>query len=302
MALRILVPILASIPLLAALIWLLVGHALKPLEQIAAAIRRRAPSSLDPLPAAGLPDEALPMVTELNALLRRQREAMEAQKRFTEDAAHELRSPLTALQLQIQLAERASTPEELREALDALRSGAKRASHLVEQMLTMARLEPEAAHEAAADVALEALAAGVVAELEPLAEAKGVELRLERVAPARVIGQAQALHTLVRNLVDNAIRYTPAGGRVTLEVRTQEGGSGAALEVKDTGPGIPAGERERAFDRFYRLPGAGAQGSGLGLAIVKQIADAHRAQIELSEADHGAGLRVTVRFPTINPH
>ena len=299
MALRILVPILASIPLLALLIWLLVGHELKPLEDIARAIRRRAPSSLEPLPAAGLPDEARPMVTELNALLGRLREAIEAQKRFTEDAAHELRSPLTALQLQIQLLERARTPEEIREALDALRAGAKRASHLVEQMLTMARLEPEAAYQAAADVDLENVAASVVAELEPLAEAKGVELRLERVAPARVTGQAQALHTLARNLVDNAIRYTPTGGRVTLEVRKE--GDRAVLEVRDTGPGIPAEERERVFDRFYRLPGAGTQGSGLGLAIVKQIADAHRAEISLGDAELGKGLRVTVRFSAINP-
>jgi len=239
------------------------------------------------------------MVTELNALLGRLREAIETQKRFTEDAAHELRSPLTALQLQIQLVERARTPGELREALDALRSGAKRASHLVEQMLTMARLEPEAAHEAAAAVDLEAVAASVVAELEPLAEAKGVAVRLERVAPAFVNGQAQALHTLSRNLLDNAIRYTPAGGRVTLQVRTQDGH--AVLQVEDTGPGIPAEERERAFDRFYRLPGTGTQGSGLGLAIVKHIADAHRAEISLGEADQGKGLRVTVRFHAINP-
>ena len=299
MALRILIPILASIPILALLIWLLVGHELKPLEDIARAIRRRAPSSLEPLPAAGLPDEARPMVTELNALLGRLREAIETQKRFTEDAAHELRSPLTALQLQIQLLERARTPEEIREALDALRAGAKRASHLVEQMLTMARLEPEAAYQAAAAVDLENVAASVVAELEPLAEAKGVELRLERVAPARVTGQAQALHTLARNLVDNAIRYTPAGGRVTLEVRTE--GDRAVLEVRDTGPGIPAEERERVFDRFYRLPGTGTQGSGLGLAIVKQIADAHRAEISLGDAELGKGLRVTVRFSAINP-
>jgi two-component system OmpR family sensor kinase len=299
MALRILIPVVASIPLFALLIWLLVGHELKPLDRIARAIRARAPSSLAPLPAEGLPEEVLPMVGELNALLDRLREAIEAQKRFTADAAHELRTPLTALQLQIQLLERARSPDDQREALDALRAGAKRASHLVEQLLTMARLEPQAAAEPSSKVALQEIAANVLAELEPLAEAKGVELHLVRADPAPVTGQAPALHILARNLVDNAVRYTPPGGHVNIQTKTEDGH--AVLEVTDSGPGIPAEERERVFDRFYRLPGTGVQGSGLGLAIVRQIADAHRARIELGEPDHGTGLRITVRFPIINP-
>jgi two-component system OmpR family sensor kinase len=296
MALRILIPVAATIPLFALLIWLLVGQELKPLERIARAIRSRAPSSLEPLPAEDLPEEVLPMVSELNALLGRLREAIEAQKRFTADAAHELRTPLTALQLQIQLLERAHSPEDQREAIDALRAGAKRASHLVEQLLTMARLEPQAAAEPPSAVALQEIAGNVLAELEPLAEAKGVELRLgPRADAARVTGQASALHTLARNLVDNALRYTPPGGHVNIETRTEDGH--AVLQVTDTGPGIPAEERARVFDRFYRLPGTGVQGSGLGLSIVKQIADSHRATIELGEPDQGRGLRVTVRFP-----
>jgi two-component system OmpR family sensor kinase len=296
MALRILIPVVASIPLFALLIWLLVGHELKPLDRIARAIRARAPSSLEPLPAEGLPEEVLPMVGELNALLDRLREAIEAQKRFTADAAHELRTPLTALQLQIQLLERAHSPEDQREALDALRAGAKRASHLVEQLLTMARLEPQAAAEPTSPVALQEIAANVLGELEPLAEAKGVELRFgPRADAARITGQGPALHTLARNLVDNAVRYTPPGGRVNIETKVEDGH--AVLQVTDSGPGIPAEERERVFDRFYRLPGTGVQGSGLGLSIVKQIADAHRATIELGEPDRGKGLRVTVRFP-----
>ena len=295
MALRILVPIAASIPLFALLIWLLVGHELKPLERIARAIRLRAPSSLEPLPAKGLPEEVLPMVSELNALLDRLRDAIETQKRFTADAAHELRTPLTALQLQIQLLERAHSPEDLREAIDALRAGAKRASHLVEQLLTLARIEPQAAVESSSAVALGDVAAEIVAELEPLAEAKGLDLRLARAEEARVMGQPLALRILARNLVDNAVRYTPPGGKIDVEVRSE--GGGAVFQVTDTGPGIPKEERERAFDRFYRLPGTGVQGSGLGLAIARQIAETHRARIELGEPDHGAGLRVTVRFP-----
>jgi two-component system OmpR family sensor kinase len=305
MALRILVPIGASIPLFAILIWLLVTRELRPLEDIARAIRRRKPSSLDPLAESGLPEEVVPMVSELNALLGRLRDAIQTQKRFTADAAHELRTPLAALQLQIELVQRSylakDRPEDTREAIDSLRAGALRASRLVEQMLTMARLEPgmeeSAAHEAFAPVSLTDVAAAVAAENEGLAEAKGVELRLGRMDLATVNGQPNALRTLVRNLLDNAMRYTPAGGRVELEVRAE--GEQVVLQVSDTGPGIPAEDRERVFDRFYRVPGSTAEGSGLGLAIVKQIADAHRAAISLGEADHG-GLRATVRFPAIN--
>lgn len=295
MALRILLPILAAIPVFAVLIWLIVGEGLKPLEEIAAAIRKRAPSSLDPLVAAPLPEEVKPMVSELNGLLERLREALETQKRFAANAAHELRSPLTALSLQIQLIERAQSREERAAALEQLKAGAKRATRLVEQMLTMARLAPEATRETPTPVDLEQLVASVVAEFEPLAEAKAVELRLGRLAPARVLAREQALHTLARNLVDNALRYTPAGGLVVAEAWSDE--NGAILQVSDNGPGIPAEERARAFDRFYRLPGSGAEGSGLGLAIVKQIVDAHGAEITLGDADAGHGLKATVRFP-----
>jgi signal transduction histidine kinase len=294
MALRILVPIAAVIPLFALLIWGLVGHELRPLERIARAIRSRAPSSLEPLPASDLPEEVRPMVTELNALLGRLREAIDTQKRFTADAAHELRTPLTALTLQIQLLERAQSPDEMREATGSLRAGAKRASHLVEQLLTMARLEPQAAAEATSAVALPEVAAEIVAELEPLAEAKGVALHLARAGPAPVLGQPLALRILARNIVENAVRYTPPGGTVRVDTWTEDGS--AVLQVTDSGPGIPVEERERVFDRFYRVPGTGVQGSGLGLAIVRQIAEAHRARIELGEPEQGAGLRVTVRF------
>ena len=297
MALRILVPVAAAIPLFAVLIWLLVGYELRPLDAIARAIRQRAPTSLQPLPAKGWPDEVQPMVGELNALLGRLRDAIDTQTRFTADAAHELRSPLTALQLQIELVGKAQSTEERKEALETLRAGTQRAARLVEQLLTMARLEPDAASAPPAAVDLAEIAVAAGADLEPLAEAKGVELRLGRVEATRVAGQAHALHTLVRNLLDNAIRYTPARGRVTLEVGHDEGR--ALLLVSDTGPGIPPEERGRVFDRFYRLPDASAEGSGLGLAIVKQVADAHRAEITLGEADHGRGLRVTVRFPAI---
>lgn len=293
-ALRILAPLLASLPLFALLIWWLVGRGLRPLADIARAIGARAPASLEPLPEQGLPGEIRPMVTQLNGLLVRLADAIETQKRFTADAAHELRSPLTALQLQVQLVERAQSAEDRRDALGQLKAGIRRVSRLVEQLLTMARLEPAAAQPPGA-VALDQLAASVAADFETLAGAKGIELRLGRVEPAQVAGAEEALRTLLGNLVDNAIRYTPAGGRVTVDAFTED--ARAILAVTDTGPGIPPEERQRVFDRFYRLPGSGAQGSGLGLAIVRQIADAHRAEIELGEGEAGRGLRVTVRFP-----
>ena len=294
MALRILIPVLATIPLYGVLIWLIVGEGLKPLVQIAGAIRRRAPSSLDPLPERGLPDEVTPMVSELNALLGRLREALDKQKRFTADAAHELRSPLTALQVQLDMVARARSPEESRAALESLRAGMRRAARLIEQMLTMARLDPEAAGESFAEVDLGSLATAVAAELEPLAEAKRIALTLQRLDPVRLRGQPQALHTLIRNLLDNAIRYTPGGGQVLLSIENRD--NEVLLQVEDSGPGIPPEERARVFDRFYRLPGSHAEGSGLGLAIVQQVAHAPGARVELGEASGGRGLRVAVRF------
>jgi two-component system OmpR family sensor kinase len=292
-ALRTLLPILASIPVYGFLIWLIVGHGLRPLTEIAGAIRRRDPASLDPLPERPMPEEVAPMVAELNGLLLRLREALDKQKRFTADAAHELRSPLTALQIQLDMLARARSPGETQEAIEGLRGGMKRAARLLEQMLTMARLEPQA-DARRVPVSLDQLVAEVATGLESLAEARRVQVRLARLERSTIEGEPQGLHALVRNLIDNAIRYTPAGGEVRLALFTDS--AGVAIVVEDTGPGIPAADRARVFDRFFRLPGSGADGSGLGLAIVKQVADAHGAIVELGEGDGGRGLRVTVRF------
>jgi signal transduction histidine kinase len=234
------------------------------------------------------------MVTELNALLLRLGEAIEAQRRFTADAAHELRSPLTALQLQIGVVARAADTEERREALDALRGGVRRASRLVDQLLALEQVAPDAAQPAAEPVSLGDIVTETMAELEPLAEAKRIQLKLAAMSPATVTGREAPLRTLVRSLADNALRYTPAGGEVCFALRTESGG--AVLEIADTGPGIPPAERERVFDRFYRLPDSATEGSGLGLSIAKRIADAHGARITLGDAP-GGGLKVSVAFP-----
>ncbi len=296
MALRTIVPLLAVLPFLAILIWFTIARGLRPLDQVAAAVARRSPALLEPLPDADLPREVQPLVGALNGLLARLSHTLETQRAFVADAAHELRTPLTAVHLQAQLAERATTDAERAAALSELKGGLERATRLVEQLLTLAREEPDVGDFAMATVDLAALAREVVADLAPLAGAKGIDLGLSAAEASSVSGDADALRTLVSNLVDNAIRYTPAGGRV--DVAAGNDASGVALTVRDSGPGIAAEDRDRVFDRFYRGRGAGGvRGSGLGLAIVKRIADRHGATVELASGIDGRGLGVTVQFP-----
>ena len=295
-ALRLLVPILAVLPLLAGLVWLILDRGLAPLARVARAVSTRSPSSLEPLPTERLPGEVRPLVDALNALLARLGEAFAMQQRFAADAAHELRTPLTALALQVQLAERAKTDADRAAALGKLKEGVRRATRLVQQLLALARLEPDAAEQPIKRVALDPLAQSVAAELTPVAEARPVTLAVARLEPAAVSANEGALRLLIGNLVDNAIRYTPAGGHV--EVRAFPQGAEAVLEVADDGPGIPAEERPRVFDRFYRGAGTDVPGTGLGLAIAKQVAELHRGRIELREGLAGKGLTVRVAFPS----
>ena len=296
-ALRLLVPIVAVLPLLAALVWLILDRGLAPLARVARAVSARSPTSLDPLPAERLPGEVQPLVAALNGLLARLGEAFTVQRRFAADAAHELRTPLTALTLQIQLAERAQTDADRAATFAKLKEGVKRATRLVQQLLAMARLEPDAAEQPFAPLGLDALAQSVVAELAPVAQARPVTLALGRVEPVSAAGNEEALRLLLGNLVDNAIRYALPGGRV--EVRAFRRDSDAVLEVADDGPGIPAEERTRVFDRFYRVPGTDAPGSGLGLAIARQVADLHHGRIELVDGLAGRGLTARVVLPAV---
>jgi two-component system, OmpR family, sensor kinase len=292
-ALRNMAPFLALVPLAGIIVWFGVGFGLRPLDRVAAALRRRHPDALDPLPDAGLPEEIRPLAGALNELLGRLDHAFSAQRQFVADAAHELRTPLTALQLQLQNLERAGESERAA-AIAELKAGLKRAARLVEQLLAMARLDPEAPLPRAT-VNLDALTRGVVAEISSLAEAKNIDLGIAQSTPLAIEGDADGLRLMLRNLVDNAVRYTPPGGRV--DVRVRDAGTEALLEVSDTGPGIPAEERERVFDRFYRGADNAAPGSGLGLAIVKRVAERHRATVTLAEGGNGIGLRVSVRLP-----
>ncbi len=294
-------PFALAVPILAILVWFAVGHALEPLQRLANSVKARRVTALEPLPNAQLPDEVQPLVAALNDLLTRLSGALERERAFMADAAHELRTPLTALHLQLGALARAGTDREREEAMERLSAGVQRSIRLVEQLLSLARQEPRA-EPAHGRIGLDELARNVVAELVPLADARRIDLGIADAQPAVILGERDAIATLIRNLVDNAVRYTPSGGRVDVSVtRAQGDGHRVLLTVADTGPGIAPEERTRVFDRFYRQPGAQAPGSGLGLAIVKAIADAHGAAVELGEGEGGRGLAVTVAFDAAPP-
>lgn len=293
-AVWLLIPLSLLLAVLGSLIWMAVGHALSPLKSVREEIGSRGVASLHAVNTGGLPEEIVPVVATLNDLLARLDVALNVQRRFVADAAHELRTPLTAVRLQAQLAQNLQDPEERQAALRLMLTGVDRASRLVEQLLLMARLAPEARQSEAGEVVLDQLARDLVSEFSVLAEARNIDLGLGVCAPIRVQGHADILRTLLSNLIDNALRYTPPGGRVDVEVGEEQGQ--AVLTVSDNGPGIPSEERERVFERFHRLVGAEVPGSGLGLAIVREAALQHRGRVELDAAP-GGGLRARVWLP-----
>lgn len=293
-AVQTLLPLAATLPLAALLIWLGIGRGLRPLERTAADIARRSHTDLTPLPRATLPRELLPLVEALDALMARLARALSAQKAFVADAAHELLTPLTALQLQLQLLDRAGDAVQRGRALVELRAGLDRAIHLARQLLTLARQAPERAVDRG-QVDLSALARQVVTERAALARARDVDLGLAGQQPALVTADAEGLRALLGNLVDNAVKYTPAGGRVDVSVSLADGAP--CLQVADSGPGIPADELSRVFDRFYRRPGQAVTGSGLGLAIARSVAERHGLQLTLTNGSVLGGVLAECRWP-----
>lgn len=291
---RVVIPLILLLPIMIGAVAWIVRRGLNPLRFVAAEVQRRDARTLAPLGTDHLPREIAPLVNELNRLLERLQQAFAAQRAFISDAAHELRSPLTALRLQLQLLDRAPDETERLEARARLGAAVERAIHLVEQLLALARSEPQDAAMELEKVDLSGAAADAIRDTHDLALARKIDLGLEAPPGLFVQGDREALRTLVRNLVDNAVRYTPPGG--TVQVRCWCAAQRAILEVSDTGPGIPAAEKQRVFDRFYRRAAAQADGTGLGLAIVKAIAERHGARIDLGEAP-GGGLRVALSFP-----
>lgn len=295
LALRTLAPIAVMMPILMLVVWWVVSESLTPVARVRKQVASRQADDLSPVSEAGLPDEVRPLVHELNLLFGRVRTAFDAQQNFVADAAHELRTPLAALKLQALSLERADTDDARKVAQGRITAGVERATRLVEQLLVLARQEAGAAEgAAAAPVDLADLARRTVGEMVGVAQAKGVDLGLQHADAARVHGQAGALAILMRNLIDNAVKYTPGGGTVDVAVDVVQGAT--VLTVEDSGPGIPAEERERVFDRFYRIAGSEAAGSGLGLAIIRAIAERHGAKLTLDASERLGGLQVKVTF------
>ena len=295
-ALRTVMPFLILVPVLLLVVADLVRKMFRPIAAVSAEIDERAEQELHPIDDGALPMEVRPFAVAINRLLGRVAQAMDDQRRFVADAAHELRSPLTALSLQAERLQDAQMSVPARERLAVLREGSERGRNLRDQLLKLAKAQ-SVAESATSPVSLQGVFRRVLEDLMPLAEAKRIDIGSEGEQDAQVWGGELDMIALVKNLVDNAIRYTPVGGRVDLSVSTVEGR--AALCIEDTGPGIAVSERERVFDPFYRTLGSEQIGSGLGLSIVKAISDRIGAAIRLRFSDEvtPSGLRVTVLFP-----
>lgn len=287
-------PLLVALPLLGLLIWFGVGAGLRSLRALGHQVAERRPENLAPLEIASAPSEALPLVEELNRLFARVRASLEGERRFTADAAHELRTPLAAIRAQAQVARTAGGDVERDRALARVLEGCDRTAHLVDQLLTLARLEPESMHTRHRND-LRALAAAVVADVAPEATEKDIDLQLADDGAVPAPCEPALVSILMRNLIDNAVRYSPPHSIVRIAVSTTSGG--VEFAVIDQGPGIPEPERERVWARFYRGLGTGETGSGLGLSIVKRIADLHGATTATGQGEDGAGLRISVTFP-----
>jgi two-component system OmpR family sensor kinase len=293
-ALRTVMPILFLGPVLVLLVTLLVRAMFQPLQGLAVQLGERRQHDLGELDRAALPSEVWPFVTEINKLIGRTVRALSLQRRFIADAAHELRSPMTAMSLQAERLAASDMPGEARERLGALSAGLSRTRILLDQLLTLARTQ-ETGVEQLTQVALKKAIQECLEDLVPLAEAKDIDLGVVGDADPAVTGRPVDIRILVKNLIDNAIRYTPEGGRVDINVA--DSGGRVVLDVDDTGVGIPVNERERAFDPFYRVLGSGEIGSGLGLAITLSIANQIGAVIELLDKPDGSpGLRARVVF------
>ncbi len=289
------VPLAITLPIVGLMVWAAVGRATRSLTHVNQQVESRAADNLTPLDVADAPSEIGALVTSLNQLFERVQGLIEQERRFTADAAHELRTPLAAIRAQAQVARGATNDTERVHALDGVMTGCDRASHAVEQMLTLARLAPDVVSFQPTSVQLGDVLKTTIADLAPAALVKQMEVELTGKEPAVVLGDAGLLGILFRNVIDNAIRYSPVGTKVGIDLDVA--GTEAQIRVRDAGPGISAEERANVGRRFYRAPGTKAAGSGLGLSIVQRIADLHRGSIRLETSPAGAGLQVVVVLP-----
>lgn len=301
------------LPLAVLLVWLALARGIRPLNELQQRIRRRDSGDLSPIDETGAPEEVAPLVRAMNDLLTRLDQSIAAQKHFIADAAHQLKTPLAGLRMQAELAEREidagrRDPHALKAALHQIAVSSQRAAHSVNQLLAMARAENQESAARTTAVDLAELTQEVVRDFVPKAMDKRIDLGYEGASPggaAQLQGQPVLLGEMLRNLVDNALQYTPVGGTVTARVTPDPFGQVIVLEVEDSGPGIPATERELVFQPFYRALGTGVDGTGLGLSIVQEIVKGHDGEVTISDAHArpsqagtGPGTRFTVRLPT----
>jgi two-component system sensor histidine kinase QseC len=284
-----------AVPLLALAVWWAVYRGTAPLRRLGRTLAERQPDALQPLPLTGLTSEMEPLIEALNKLLGRISVLLESERRFTADAAHELRTPIAAIRVQAQVA-LAETDDALRRhALSGTLEGCDRAARLVDQLLTLSRLEADRMPPMAT-LDLHALIQRVVAELVPKALAKGQVLEVEESQACRIPGNETLLAVLVRNLVDNALRYSPQAARVRIGLLQKN--ERFVLSVEDSGPGLPESDRRRLGERFFRVSGNGESGSGLGWSIVKRIAAAHGFELKIEASVDLGGLAVRVMGPS----
>lgn len=287
-------PALLAVPLLALAVWWAVRQGVAPLRLVGRVLAQRSPQALQPLTVRRAPSEMTPMLDALNGLFGRISALLEAERRFTADAAHELRTPIAAIRAQAQVALGATADAERRHALHATLQGCDRATHLVEQLLTLSRLESGSAP-VLVDIDAAAVARRVLTDAAPLALSKQQTIEFDATKTCSVRGDAALLSVMLRNLVDNAIRYSPAGASVKLVVTDVQGA--VQLSLDDSGPGMSADDMERLGKRLFRVVGSGQEGSGLGWSITRRIAAVHRAELHVARSTTLGGLSVQVRFP-----
>jgi two-component system sensor histidine kinase TctE len=311
----VILPQFVILPLAVLLVWFALARGIAPLNALQQRIRRRQSQDLSPIDEHDVPEEVAPLVRSINDLLARLDQTMGAQKHFLADAAHQLKTPLAGLRMQAELAQReidaGGDPQSVKRSLKQIARSSQSAAHMVNQLLAMARAEDTEQARRLQDVPVVRLAREVVRDFVPRAMDKRIDLGYEGPdaesadpAAPRIVGQPMLVRELIRNLVDNALQYTPAGGTVTVRVLPDPYGRMMVLQVEDTGPGIPEDEREQVFQPFYRALGTDVDGSGLGLAIVKEIADKHAATVTIAAArpvvaggDETPGALFVVRFP-----
>ncbi len=293
---RVITPMLLSFPVMMLLVWLAIRLGFQPLTRLGKSLAQREVNNLSPIDPGGVPTEIHALVTSINDLLQKLQNSFIREKRFTADAAHELRTPLAALQIHVENALQAGEQQERTASLEKVLSGVHRMTHVIQQLLTLSRLEPDVVTLDNQTFNLVAVARETLSELAPLAIRKHINLSLQPGSDScQIQGDPAPMMILVRNLVDNAIRYIPVAGVIVVSIESHAGC--CRLRVSDNGPGIPAAIHDKVFERFFRAPESGEEGSGLGLSIVQRIVDLYQARLELTTGLDGSGLSVVINFP-----